>query len=35
MAEIRIRVALAVIHDGRILLVPHYDTDAGVQQAAS
>jgi ADP-ribose pyrophosphatase YjhB (NUDIX family) len=26
---IRIRVCLAVIHDSKILLVPHYQTDAG------
>jgi len=26
---IRIRACLAVIHEGRILLVPYYDTDAG------
>jgi ADP-ribose pyrophosphatase YjhB (NUDIX family) len=32
MADIRIRVALAVAHEGRILLVPHYDTDAGPVQ---
>jgi len=32
MAEVRIRVALAVVHHGRILLVPHYDTDAGPVQ---
>ncbi len=30
--QIRIRACLAVIHDGRILLVPHYDTDAGPVQ---
>jgi 8-oxo-dGTP diphosphatase len=29
---IRIRACLAVIHEGRILLVPHYDTDAGPVQ---
>jgi 8-oxo-dGTP diphosphatase len=28
-AEIRIRACLAVVHGGRILLVPHYNTDAG------
>ena len=27
-ATIRIRVGVAVVQDGRILLVPHYDTDA-------
>jgi 8-oxo-dGTP diphosphatase len=32
MPTIRVRVALAVIHEGRILLVPHYDTDAGPVQ---
>lgn len=32
MADIRIRVALAVVHEGCILLVPHYDTDAGPVQ---
>ena len=32
MADIRVRVALAVVHEGRILLVPHYDTDAGPVQ---
>ena len=32
MADIRIRVALAVVREGRILLVPHYDTDAGPVQ---
>ncbi len=32
MPEIRIRVALAVVQQGRILLVPHYDTDAGPVQ---
>lgn len=30
--EIRIRVALAVVEGDRILLVPHYDTDAGPVQ---
>ena len=29
---IRIRVGIAVVADGRILLVPHYDTDAGPVQ---
>ena len=29
---IRIRVGVAVVRDGRILLVPHYDTDAGPVQ---
>jgi ADP-ribose pyrophosphatase YjhB (NUDIX family) len=29
---IRIRVGVAVVQDGRILLVPHYDTDAGPTQ---
>jgi ADP-ribose pyrophosphatase YjhB (NUDIX family) len=29
---IRIRVGVAVVQDGRILLVPHYDTDAGSTQ---
>jgi hypothetical protein len=28
-ADIRVRVNLAVVRDGQILLVPHYDTDAG------
>lgn len=32
MPDIRIRVALAVVHEGRIVLVPHYDTDAGPVQ---
>ncbi len=32
MPEVRIRVALAVVQAGRILLVPHYDTDAGPVQ---
>jgi 8-oxo-dGTP diphosphatase len=32
MRDIRIRVALAVVHEGRIVLVPHYDTDAGPVQ---
>lgn len=32
MSEIRIRVALAVVQEGRILLVPHYNTDAGPVQ---
>ena len=30
--EIRVRVALAVVQEGKILLVPHYDTDAGPVQ---
>jgi 8-oxo-dGTP diphosphatase len=29
---IRIRACLAVVHEGCILLVPHYDTDAGIVQ---
>lgn len=29
---IRVRVGVAVVQDGRILLVPHYDTDAGPVQ---
>lgn len=29
---IRIRACLAVVHDNRILLVPHYNTDAGPVQ---
>jgi len=29
---IRIRACLAVVQDGRILLVPHYDTDVGPVQ---
>ena len=29
---IRIRVGIAAVQDGRILLVPHYDTDAGPVQ---
>lgn len=29
---IRVRAALAVVRDGKILLVPHYDTDAGPLQ---
>ena len=28
-AEVRLRVALAVVQGDRILLLPHYDTDAG------
>ena len=32
---IRIRACLAVLQDGRILLVPHYDTDAGPVQWVS
>jgi len=31
-ASIRIRVGVAVVQDARILLVPHYDTDAGPVQ---
>jgi len=31
-AAIRIRVGVAVVQDARILLVPHYDTDAGPVQ---
>jgi len=31
-AAIRIRVGVAVVQDSRILLVPHYDTDAGPVQ---
>jgi len=30
--EIRVRVALAVVQEGKILLVPHYETDAGPVQ---
>ena len=30
--NIRIRVGVAAVQDGRILLVPHYDTDAGLVQ---
>ena len=30
--SIRIRVCLAVVDDGKILLVPHYETDAGAIQ---
>jgi ADP-ribose pyrophosphatase YjhB (NUDIX family) len=29
---IRVRACLAVVQDGRILLVPHYDTDVGPVQ---
>ena len=29
---IRIRACLAIVQEGRILLVPHYDTDAGPVQ---
>jgi hypothetical protein len=29
---IRVRVCLAVVDDGRLLLVPHYNTDAGPVQ---
>jgi 8-oxo-dGTP diphosphatase len=29
---IRVRAALAAVHDGKILLVPHYQTDAGAVQ---
>jgi len=32
LATIRLRVGVAVVRDGRILLVPHYDTDAGPVQ---
>jgi ADP-ribose pyrophosphatase YjhB (NUDIX family) len=32
MREIRLRVGVAVILEGRILLVPHYNTDAGPVQ---
>jgi 8-oxo-dGTP diphosphatase len=31
-AAIRLRAGVAVVQDGRILLVPHYDTDAGPVQ---
>lgn len=31
-AEIRVRACLAVVEGGRILLVPHFDTDAGPVQ---
>ena len=31
-ATIRLRVGVAVVQDGKILLVPHYDTDAGPVQ---
>jgi ADP-ribose pyrophosphatase YjhB (NUDIX family) len=31
-AEIRLRASIAVVHEGRILLVPHYNTDAGPVQ---
>ncbi len=31
-AAIRIRVGVAAVQDARILLVPHYDTDAGPVQ---
>jgi ADP-ribose pyrophosphatase YjhB (NUDIX family) len=30
--QIRIRACLAAVHDGQILLVPHYDTDAAMVQ---
>ena len=30
--EIRVRACLAVLHQGRLLLVPHYQTDAGSVQ---
>ena len=30
--SIRVRVGVAVVQDGRILLVPHYDTDVGPVQ---
>lgn len=32
LVTIRLRVGVAVVRDGRILLVPHYDTDAGPVQ---
>ena len=32
LATIRLRVGVVVIEDGRILLVPHYDTDVGPVQ---
>ncbi|MBN1963524.1 MAG: NUDIX domain-containing protein, partial [Anaerolineae bacterium] len=32
MPEMRIRAAVAVVQAGRILLVPHYDTEAGPVQ---
>ncbi|MBN1963460.1 MAG: NUDIX hydrolase [Anaerolineae bacterium] len=32
MSSIRVRVALAVVDAGKIVLVPHYDTDAGPVQ---
>lgn len=28
-ADIRLRACIAAVHEGRILLVPHYNTDAG------
>jgi 8-oxo-dGTP diphosphatase len=31
-ADIRIRACLAVVHDDKILLVPHYNTDVGPVQ---
>ena len=31
-ASIRVRVGVAVVQDGKILLVPHYDTDSGPVQ---
>lgn len=31
-ADIRVRACLAVVHDDKILLVPHYDTDVGSVQ---
>jgi 8-oxo-dGTP diphosphatase len=31
-ASIRVRVGVAVVQDGKILLVPHHDTDAGPVQ---
>jgi ADP-ribose pyrophosphatase YjhB (NUDIX family) len=30
--SIRIRVCLAIVNDGKVLLVPHYNTDAGAVQ---
>lgn len=31
-SNIRVRACLAIVRDGRILLVPHYNTDAGPVQ---
>ncbi len=28
----RVRASVAIVHDARLLLVPHYDTDAGPEQ---